>query len=429
MKTNIFKCICLTTMLTVATITNTGCTDQIFPPTPEPEKTNISVIISPTANEPPPNISLAQDIIYDASYSYAFRNIVVDDGNPFEAVNGNLTHTDHNEKLSDANKKSDAQVYTNKFIESADEVTAVTAEKDTAKAIRTAADSLSGLDGKKTIVLIDNGISTTGSVAFKTFKGFDVKTSLNDLHDYDLPDLKDINIIWYDFGATFQPQQSLSMADLSLLQEFWTGYLIKAGAKEEDITIKNAINTNAEINMRNLPAVSTVEVSLNTGCINVTDVEDINKAVANVTDEEKNNIVNNVLDNSGIKIDETIIKFKPESAEISDKESAMNVLKPTADSLINSSQKIVILGTTATVLSSKDKCVGFSLERANAVRNLLIEMGVDENQIISKGLGFENEFHVGDLKEDGISFNEHAPENRAVFIYATNSETGKKYIT
>lgn len=415
-------------MLIIATITNTGCSNQIFTSAPEPEKTNISIIISPTANEPPPNISLAQDIIYDASYSYAFRNIVVDDGNPFEAVNGDLTHTDHNEKLSDANKKSDAQAYTNKFIESADEVTAVIVEKDTVKAIRMAADSLSGLDGTKTIVLIDNGLSTMGSVAFETFKGFDVKTSLNNIHNYDLPNLKDISIIWYDFGATLQPQQSLSYADMSSLQEFWIGYLTKAGAKEEDITIKNAINTNAEISMRNLPAVSTVEVTNDKSVIHVTNVEDINKAVENVTDEEKNNIVNDVLDDGGgIKINETVIKFKPESAEISNKEIAMNVLKPTADSLINSSKRIVILGTTATVLSSKDKCVGFSLDRANAVRNLLIEMGVDENQIISRGLGFENEFHVDDLKDDGISFNEHAPENRAVFIYTTDSEIGKKY--
>lgn len=424
MKKNIFKALCVTVTLVITTITSTGCSiPGIGDTSSMPEKTNVSIILSPTANEPTPNVSLAQDIIYEASYSYAFRNIIIDDGIPFEAVNGDLTHTEHDEHLSESNKKLDAQAYTKKFIESANETAAVSPEKDTVKALKMAANSLDGLDGKKTIVLVDNGISTTGSVAFETFNGFNAQDSLKNVDESTLPNLKGINIIWFDFASTLQPQRSLSSNDMVELQKFWTGYLEKAGAS--DVVIKNAINTKAEMSISNLPPVSTVEVTEEKQWIVVREVTDINNEIENIPDNKKDEIVSTALD-EGIKIDETVLNFKPDSAEIANKEAAMELLRPTADCLINTSQKVIILGTTATVLTSDDKCVGFSLERANAVKSLLIEMGVDESQINCKGLGYDNQFHIADLDSSG-NLNENAPKNRAVLIYGTNSEIGKKY--
>ena len=64
------------------------------------------------------------------------------------------------------------------FIEKAENAKAVTSEKDTLKTIRLAADTLADSEGDKTIVFIDNGISTTGIVTFKSFKNFDVEKSI-----------------------------------------------------------------------------------------------------------------------------------------------------------------------------------------------------------------------------------------------------------
>ena len=424
MKNNIIKTVCVAATLVITTITSTGCSILgIFDPTPMPEKTNVSIILSPTANEPTPNVSLAQDIIYEASYSYAFRNIIIDDGIPFEAVNGDLTHTEHDEHLSESNKKLDAQAYTKKFIESANETAAVSPEKDTVKALKMAANSLDGLDGKKTIVLVDNGISTTGSVAFETFNGFNAQESLKNVDESTLPNLKGINVIWFDFGSTLQPQQSLSSNDMVELQKFWTGYLEKAGAS--DVIIKNAISTNNEPTINDLPPVSTVEVSTEKQWIVTKDVTDVNNEVENASDDKKNGIVSTALDD-GVKIDETMLYFEPESSVIANKEAAVELLKPTADFLISTSQEIVILGTTATVPTSPDKCVNFSLQRANAVKSLFVELGVAESQINCKGLGYDNEFHIPDSDGNG-NLNENAPKNRAVLIYRADSEIGKKY--
>lgn len=424
MKKNIFKALCVTVTLVITTITSTGCSiPGIGDTSSMPEKTNVSIILSPTANEPTPNVSIAQDIIYEASYSYAFRNVIVDDGMPFEAVNGDLTHTEHDVHLSESNKKLDAQAYTKKFIESANETSAVSSEKDTVKAIKMAADSLNGYNGTKTIILVDNGISTTGNVAFETFIGFDAQGSLENIDEGTLPNLKGIHIVWYDFGSTLQPQQSLSSNDMVELQKFWTGYLEKAGAS--DVIIKNAISTSNESTINDLPPVSTVEVSTEKQWIVTKDVTDVNNEVENASDDKKNDIVSTAL-NDGVKIDETMLYFEPESSVIANKEAAVELLKPTADFLISTSQEIVILGTTATVPTSPDKCVNFSLQRANAVKSLFIELGVAESQINCKGLGYDNEFHIPDSDRNG-NLNENAPKNRAVIIYRADSEIGKKY--
>ena len=121
-----------------------------------------------------------------------------------------------------------------------------------------------------------------------------------------------------------------------------------------------------------------------------------------------------------------MLYFEPESSVIANKEAAVELLKPTADFLISTSQEIVILGTTATVPTSPDECVNFSLQRANAVKSLFIELGVAESQINCKGLGYDNEFHIPDSDRNG-NLNENAPKNRAVLIYRADSEIGKKY--
>ena len=422
-KMNTLKAICLTATLAITTVSSTGCSIPHFLDTSkaEVEQSNISVVLGATANEPTPNISLAKDEIYNASYAYGFRNVIVDDGNPFQAVDGDLRHTDHNDKLSDSNKASDASTYTKKFIEEGQTASAETAEKDTATAIRLASNSLSNCAGKKTIVLIDNGISTKGSVAFTTFEGWNVEASLEAIDENLLPDLTGIDVVWY-VASTVQPQESLSTTDMIALQDFWNSYLQKCGA--ESVTITNAINTNSEVSSEGLPEVTTVGVTKDASIIHVTNIETINETLEEASGDEKENVADDAF-NDGIKISETILKFKPNSTEIEDKESATELLQPIADALINSTHKVIILGTTATV-PSEDKCVPFSLKRAETVKKLLVEMGVPENKLQTKGLGYENEFHVNDIDANG-SLNDKATENRAIYIFDITSETGSKY--
>jgi len=54
-------------------------------------------------------------------------------------------------------------------------------------------------------------------------------------------------------------------------------------------------------------------------------------------------------------------------------------------------------------------------------------MNVTSEQLITIGLGFENEFHIPDLNSDG-TLNENAAKNRSVIFVDADSDIGKSYV-
>ena len=88
----------------------------------------------------------------------------------------------------------------------------------------------------------------------------------------------------------------------------------------------------------------------------------------------------------------------------------------------NTGKRIMLVGTTAS--AGKDaSCLSLSLNRANACKKTLIEMGVNEEQIEETlGLGRKVCFlRVNDLDADGKLIENLASQNRAVFILDTDS--------
>ena len=321
---------------------------------------NVCLIVSPTANQHKPDISLANEELYDSCYSYGYKACVVDDGKPFLAFEADLTKEDRVSGLSEENKKLDAEAYVDSFIEKAESVQALTAEKDTIKSIRIASDSLYDCAGEKTIVLIDNGISTTGIVKFKSLKGFQVDEAISALSDNDYPNLTGYNIVWYGLGDTVAPQNELSPDDLDNLKAYWETYLRNAGAS--DVRFPKKVTVNTTVDNSTLPWVSTVEVSPILS--KIPDFEELSEQIENLPVDEKDNVIGESLE-LGLKLDETSsVQFKPDSLELTNKEKAIEVIKPLADYLkSNPNKQILLMGTTASV-GSNDSCVKFSLGRA-----------------------------------------------------------------
>lgn len=66
--------------------------------------------------------------------------------------------------------------------------------------------------------------------------------------------------------------------------------------------------------------------------------------------------------------------------------------------------------------------MSLSLNRANACKKTLVEMGVNESQIETLGLGRQECFlRVKDLGSNGKLVEERASQNRAVYIFDTDS--------
>lgn len=380
---------------------------------------NVCLVVSPTVNQHKPDVSLAYNEIYDSCYSYAYKCCLVDDGKPYMAFEDDLTNADRIDGSSDQNKKLDAEAYAEDFIEKAKGVQAVTAEKDTVKAIRLAADALDNCKGDKTIVLIDNGVSTTGVLAFTTFQNFDVDECINALNENDYPDLSNVMVLWYGLGDTVAPQNELNNVDLNNLQSFWEKYLKNCGAANVKFPKKVAVNETADNS--SLPWVSTVETTPIVS--KIPEFKALMQQVEEMPEEERDKTFDDALQ-CGIQWP---VEFKPDSFELVDREAALELMTPLADYLEGSpDKKVVLLGTTATDLrSTNESCVNFSKGRADTIKEILTDdMGVDMDQLISVGLGYENTFHIDDLNPDGTLNESVAPKNRCViFVDAYSRRT------
>lgn len=384
---------------------------------------HVCLIVSPTANQTKPDATLAEAELYDSSFSYGYKCVVCDDGNPFLAFADDMTRIDRNMNLSERNQKLDAQAYTAAFIEQAEAVQAVAAEKDVVKSLHLAADSLASYNGEKTIVLIDNGISTGGVVAFSSFQGFDVEKSIAALDESDYPDLTNITVVWYSLGSTVSPQEELSFDDLENLQSFWQKYLENAGASNIQFPKNVAVNTTTDHSA--LPWVSTVDVTPTVS--KIPGFDDIAEEAETLSEEKRDDLYDEVLD-VGLKFDEDAAHFKPDSYELLDRAAAEELMKPFAMYLkANADQQVLLIGTTATD-GSNQSCIEFSKGRAETLKELLVnDMGVDASQLVTVGLGYEHAFHIDDLNEDGTLNEAVAPKNRSVIFVAADSEIGRKY--
>ena len=384
---------------------------------------HVAVIISPTANQRKPDLSLAYSELYDSCYSYGYKSCIIDEGVPNMAFEADLTKEDRTRGLSEQNKKLDAEAYVDQFIEKAGTIQAQTPEKDTVKSIRLAADSLADCEGEKTIVLIDNGISTTGIETFTTFIGFNADQCIDALNESDYPDLKDVNIVWYGLGDTVSPQDELSSVDVENLQAFWEKFLNKAGAASVRFSHKLTVNTT--VDNSSLPWVSTVNVTPERS--KTPDFKLLMEEVEDLPEDKRNDTIEEALA-VGMKFDEVSAQFQPDSYEITDKAAVISTMTPLANYLKNNTDKrVLLLGTTATV-GTNESCVAFSLKRSEALKSVLVNnMNVESSQLITVGLGYENEFHIDDLNEEG-SLNENAAKNRSVIFIDADSDIGKTYI-
>lgn len=215
-----------------------------------------------------------------------------------------------------------------------------------------------------------------------------------------LPDLDGFGTcLWVGLGDTQLPQQDLSRANVEALQVFWRRALAAAGT---DISFSDLPPVGSADNSEDLPVVSTVTV-----------IDDISVfADAQVP-------------HTGVVLTEETASFLPDSTEFRDRTQAEDALRSVADACCTKGAQYLICGQTATA-GSEESCRDFSLERAEAVRDLLVEMGVPESSLRCIGVGYSSRLHVPDLAEDGISLlPEAAKKNRAVLLLPLDSSLAK----
>lgn len=264
-------------------------------------------------------------------------------------------------------------------------------------------------DVDKRIIVFDSGLSTTGDLDFTNYNIRDFLFNENDkemdllidrLYEVcEIPNLSGAKILWYGFGLAGDEkgqseriQDELSNIQIKRLKTLWEKVLEKAGVKSGDIKFYEHFDGKTTTKCENLPSVSSVEL------------------VKPLTDE--------------------VLGFKDNSSEFREGTATerKKIIKEYAE--LGKATKLLLVGTTSSN-NEKGKGVGLilSAERVEVVKSLLLEKGVNDNDIECIALGIYSHAYNKDEFVNGVydGNSEAAKRNRSVYIMDAESYTADRF--
>ena len=397
--------------LAVSAVGFTGCGSQ----TSAEEESGMDAVcyaIAPTANSQGLNFNspLVQDTIFDTILDYGYVSVVVVDGKPELVAADSYDIDDQYKKASKNILKTDARAKATTLINYMEDQIANDAQVDYLEGLRMAVRSLSSLKGynSKTIVVIGTGLSTQGTLNFQNnLLSVEPEAVLDQLGEKDeIPDFTGITVVWQQMGDVASPQQDLSQTQRKRLQEIWGGIVERGGGTfEYDDIMANPVNTQASY-----PTVDTVDLPAETPV-------DFDAAMFDTEDESPLE--------EPVMLTEEQVSFVPDKSIYLDEEKAMETLQPIADFLAAHKQITVLLAGTTAGDQDSDYTMTLSQERADAVRNSLIQLGVEPSRIAAVGLGSNVPWHVYGAGYEGSI----ASGNRKVVLLDASSDTAKKILS
>lgn len=372
--------------------------------TPGQPEVNLAIVVGAHANAPTPTLQgeTVYNCIMESTASYGSVCVVVDDGAPYAVAEYDIAAPTKN--LSTAKRAEIAQEQTAQIMAVMAKAAAVTPEVDVLSGIELAARALQDKTGERILILLESGLSTAGYMDFtQNLLYASTETVLSYLESKQaIPDLTGTSVIWVGLGDVAGIQKPLTPTNKNSLQELWSAVLYAGGATSVEFA---ADLPSAAPVPETLPYVTPVTIVEDASL--VIDTSELSFDTPLVLGEEK-------------------VLFLPDSPEFADVEAVQDILRPIAGYMkANPGFQLLLAGTTATA-GSQEGCVLLSFQRANAVRDVLLSIGVDPKQLCDPvGLGYEHPFHVPDTDPNG-QLNENAPLNRSVILLDAQSEEARQ---
>jgi len=293
-----------------------------------------------------------------------------------------------------------------------------TGEVNTLRALQLGAQSLRGKGEKndtRVLLIQDSGLSTVEPLDFRNglLRAKSVDEIVEGLRKLgEIPDLTGVTVVWCFCGDTAAPQKDLTEQDKKALKMLWKGILEAAGA-EKPTDFGTAFDEgyfasdfSSGIPNTGMPKVSLVEPG---------------KTGFSFSKKSSEDIAIEIEPMETAVLDETQVRFVGDRAVFVDEQAAKSSIRTVADNLIaHGDSQVYIIGTTAT--GDRDFCAKLSTDRAEAVKKVLVEMGVAEERMIVYGLGYWDPWHVKDVDSKGTWYEENASQNRKVMVVDVNSE-------
>ncbi len=350
-----------------------GCAD-----TSEPTG-GLAIVVGARSNMPAPVLAGEAAAALDEAVNTEARfSLVVADGEPHEVQGGRLDTSEANAQA----EQRDRERLREEVRGALDAARARTPESDLLSALDIAARKLDSASGSHTVVVLDSGLSTAGVLDFAAEPALldeDPEGLANDLEVAgELPDLSGVTVIFQGLGDTFAPQPPLSRPERTNLIAIWSAIVRAAGGGEvvEQSPLDQPPATP-------LPSVTPVLTDGGTTCT--------------------------------VTLTSRDVTFQANSPEFLDDAAAATVLAPIATRLAGAGVTALLTGTTADV-GDLDGQVELSRLRAQAVKDLLAELGAPDERMTVAGLGSDFPGYTQDHDASGQLIPEAAEANRKVFV-------------
>jgi outer membrane protein OmpA-like peptidoglycan-associated protein len=240
-----------------------------------------------------------------------------------------------------------------------------------------------------TVVLVDSGLQTAAPIDFANDRLLEANPS--DVADYLakenlLPDLKGRTVYLVGLGNTAPPQQPLDNNQRAHVVDTWKAIAEKSGA-----CVVTEQQANSEPSLAGLPEVPVVAAP----------AEPSPNFCGTVELGESDNI-----------------SFEPDSATFRSPEAAKDTLRKFADVMRDGRHRADLMGTTA----SEGPVAGrleLSARRANAVKDVLVGLGVPAADLSARGVGSDWDGRQPDIGPDGQLLPGPAGQNRKVVMTIT----------
>ena len=222
-----------------------------------------------------------------------------------------------------------------------------------------------------TVILIDSGLQTVAPLDFRTpgwllAEPDDVVTSLAEARA--IPDLVGRRVILLGIGDTIEPQQDLDGPRRDNLIDIWEAIVAASGA------------TCVEV----LPYPPRDETPI-PGVVPVSEVP--------IPQPEPPAMVS--CGDDLVLYNGEAVGFEPDQAIFRDREGAARFLQPYVELIRNEERRVHLIGTTARWGSEQGQR-DLALRRAEAVKALLVEMGVPADWITTEGAGSYSDYYQPD---------------------------------
>lgn len=341
--------------------------------------------------------------------SEGYLSIVNLDGSPSEVFGQHINLPDEIKNANATMRQSEQKRMADNILRELSNVQAEVPEADTLAALKLAVRSLksSGI-AERRLMIIDSGLSTSGVIDFRNnLISADPETLAEMLMQRkEIPDFSEIRVDWFLIGDVSFPQEELEGRHKEQIREIWKAIIEKGGG-----TVVFKDNTPRPSEPReNLPQVSPIDLP---------DSEPIFFEKCDLKKEENPF-------REPVFLSESQVKFNGNSSDYSDPSTAISVISEIADYMnSNPSFRILLCGTTAGDNRS-DFSRKLSLERAEAVKRTLIELGINENRILTRGLGSEDPWHYYGA---GTSDDPLASANRKVVLMDADTDLARELLS